>query len=311
MRIRLVTSALFDIWICLILTSLVLVPYLLAGITVTGNIISIPIFSFLLGHSAVTIVFPYSRAATEQVDFVSTRDTRRDPTGFERLLLSIVFSITYSASILFVMVVYAIGTIEQFPLILSSFYLITGLLAFSRSYFLEEQDRFRYDFQIETPDVSRSSFGSRAIAAALFLSLMYSAPPLIGILENSEQEGFTEFYILNSDQTAGDYQITMAQGSVASVLVGVTNKEGTDLEYSMEVTNYFFGDSTRDGEETSEIAYLTTFQINDDELMIEEYLYSFSEVGLWRIDFDLYKGQEVSNPLPHRNIHLWIDVVQS
>jgi len=307
-RIRFSTTLLTDIWVCLIMTSIILVPTLLTGDDLANDLAAIPIATFLIGHSAMALIYPYSRKATETLDFVSTRDVRRPPEGIERVVLSCIVSVASSAVILFIMVIYEVEDVEIFPVALSAFYLIAGLMAFSRASLLEEDDRHRYEFELVTPEIISSGVVSRGLSAILFLSILFSIPSIIEMLGEEKEEGYTEFFILDSELSASDYEITIESGEFTSIFIGISNKEGEVRTYSVEVTNRFFGESIEGGERSAEEVYSNTVSVGDGDTEFFEYAYSFDSSGMWRIDFDLFSGQNNPGSDPHRHMHLWVNV---
>jgi len=195
-KIKFSTSTTMEIGVCLFLNLVVILTWFFFGAVQVQSFFLIAMFFFLIGHSELSILYPRVRKATEQVSFSSTRDARRPPEGVERVLLSVIFSVTSSSTILFVMAIYEIGDLESYPIVLSGTYLILGLLSFSRSIYIPEEERFRYDFEMTLPEVRQSDIRTRAIATALLLSVIFVVPDTLRLILEENDDGFTEFYIL-------------------------------------------------------------------------------------------------------------------
>ena len=308
MKIKFSTSTAMEIGVCFFLSLVVIISWFFSGPDQVQSFFLIPMFFFLVGHSELSILYPKAREATEQVSFSSTRDARRPPEGFERFLLSVIFSVTSSSAILFVMAIYEIGDLESFRIVLSVTYLILGLLSFSRAIYLPEDERFRYDFEITFPEVRQTEIGTRAIAAALLLAVIFVFPDTIRLILDENDDGFTEFYILNSDYNAGDYEISLQQDELITTIIGVSNNEGEFAEYTLEVTKRYFGDDLESGEKTSEVSLIESLSVESGETEFLEYAYSFDVSGNWKVDFDLHLEKNSSVDSAYRNLHLWIIV---
>ncbi len=66
----------------------------------------------------------------------------------------------------------------------------------------------------------------------------------LGILSIIDDEGFTEFYVLNKDGHTYDYPTNVSIGESASIIVGVVNREGRAVNYTVEIllTNFTYID---------------------------------------------------------------------
>ncbi|MCX6650728.1 MAG: DUF1616 domain-containing protein [Methanomassiliicoccales archaeon] len=64
------------------------------------------------------------------------------------------------------------------------------------------------------------------------------------MLLNQDEEGFTEFYVLNENGNAYDYPTSVGLGNNTSIIVGIANREGQAVNYTVEIwlVNYTYID---------------------------------------------------------------------
>jgi uncharacterized membrane protein len=107
-------------------------------------------------------------------------------------------------------------------------------------------------------------------------------------------EPFTEFYILNSEGKAEGYPKELTLGENGQLIVGVVNHEWTDMEYNVSIIIY---------NETDVIIEITNYLVtlNNTENHEFEYIITFIESGKYRIQFLLYKED---NMTPTQELHL-------
>ena len=67
------------------------------------------------------------------------------------------------------------------------------------------------------------------VAIAIILSAS------IYVLANIEEDGFTEFYVLNADGKAYGYPSNVSLGNDTSIIVGIANHEGRAINYTVEI----------------------------------------------------------------------------
>jgi uncharacterized membrane protein len=66
----------------------------------------------------------------------------------------------------------------------------------------------------------------------------------IVMLLNQDEGGFTEFYVLNEDGNAYDYPTSVGLGNNTSIIIGIANREGQAVNYTVEIwlVNYTYID---------------------------------------------------------------------
>ena len=115
------------------------------------------------------------------------------------------------------------------------------------------------------------------------------------VIHNPGQD-FTEFYMLDENNNTTDIPINVSQNSVNKIILGITNQEHEDMNYTVKVlkdnkTISVFNETLED-KQTVEVPY---------------YMDSTHELGINQtVKFELYKGN-VSNP--YRSLLLRYNVV--
>lgn len=115
------------------------------------------------------------------------------------------------------------------------------------------------------------------------------------VFHNPGQD-YTEFYILDNNNDTLNYPTNVSQNSVEKVIIGITNQEHQDMNYTIIVskdnqTITKFNETLKD-KETKEIPY---------------YIDNTKNIGINQsINFNLYKGN-VS--LPYRSLYIRYNVI--
>ena len=133
------------------------------------------------------------------------------------------------------------------------------------------------------------------LTAAVVLLVAVSGTLYVATTEFRTGETYTEFYVLNENDTAAGYPTDLATGEEGTVLVGVNNHEGERLTYRMEVQ---WDDTTVDTREVPVPADGT-----------EEFTVTVSapeDPGEYRLDFLLYRTADSTEP--YKNVYLNVEV---
>lgn len=111
-----------------------------------------------------------------------------------------------------------------------------------------------------------------------------------------ESEKFSEFYILGQDGLAESYPAKLTVGERASVIAGISNFEGKELSYRLEIVM-----------ENKNIAEVGPILLANDETW-EDSVFWIPEVAgdNQKVEFFLYKDNAVQPTL--EPLHLWVDV---
>jgi uncharacterized membrane protein len=108
-------------------------------------------------------------------------------------------------------------------------------------------------------------------------------------------ERFTEFYLLGPGGMASDYPTNLTVGESGMIIVGITNREGTDLTYLVHV---WLNDT--------KIGDLAPLTLAHDETSERTYTFTPTQAGSrWKLEFVLYRGDRSA---VYRDLHLWVTV---
>jgi uncharacterized membrane protein len=234
---------------------------------------------------------------------------KKDLEGIERAAISFGLSIAI-IPILGLGLNYSIWGIREIPVLteFSIFILLMCAVAYYRRNLLPEAEAFGVSFKtcylsmkaeiLEKPE----SKTDKIIAFILVLSILASIGSLAYIIGNpKEGEHFTEFYILGSNGTAGDYPTEFVQGEKGTVTVGVINHEYRPVNYTMEVKLENRSLSLPESQK----------QISLGHNMSWEKPITFTpplEGKNMKLEFLLFN--ETEKTVPYRDLHLWINVTE-
>jgi uncharacterized membrane protein len=109
---------------------------------------------------------------------------------------------------------------------------------------------------------------------------------------------YSEFYLLGPDGIADDYPTRLQPGESGTVIVGVTNHEGSPTTYHVRVV-----DTNASGDGTLATASQT---VSPDETWETDVTFSIEETGRHRVQFQLYKEQPSGEP--YLTTRLWVNV---
>jgi uncharacterized membrane protein len=129
-----------------------------------------------------------------------------------------------------------------------------------------------------------------------FSVVVLSAVAIIRLPKPGER--FTEFYILGSGDVAQNYPRELVLGQAVTVTVGITNREGSDTSYRVEVLN-----------DNHLIAVIEDLAVIDGKTVQEPLTFAPVESGdNVKVDFILYRN---GIPEPYHQLWLWLTVKPS
>lgn len=132
--------------------------------------------------------------------------------------------------------------------------------------------------------------GALAVGLLAFIAALYATAT-----SRSPGQTFSEFYLLTAEGKAEGYPTRVVAGQDVTLLLGVVNREGSDVTYRIEA---------RIGDEV--VAGLPTIALADGQKWEELVRLSPQAVGeRQKVEFLLYKG---SDARPYRQLHLWLSV---
>ncbi|WP_305065240.1 DUF1616 domain-containing protein [Methanococcoides sp.] len=285
-----------DIKIVVLLVSLTCAFILLPPLSDTAirTILGLPMVLFLPGYALIAALFP----------------KKDDLDGIERVALSFGLSIAV-VPLIGLGLNYTPWGIRLLPILVSlSFFTIAMcVVAVFRRRVLPEGEEFSVPFNATylslREELSRKPDNrlDRVLSVILVLSIIASMVTLAYVVVTpKEGEKFTEFYILGMDGMADGYPVNFTLGQSGNVIVGVVNHE-------YEVTDYSMGLLLENG--SSSVGHERLFMsLGHNETWEEELSFTPESVGDdMKLQFLLYKDGNMT--VPYRDLHLWIDVMES
>jgi uncharacterized membrane protein len=136
-----------------------------------------------------------------------------------------------------------------------------------------------------------------------------------------QAERFTEFYILGTGGLASDYPTTVLRGEDQNLTIGIGNREGRDIGYTLEImASQAFLDANTSALEVQNIIPLDSFFlfVPQDSTETLNYTFQLNSNDINRLDFLLFDEQVPSKEVKgtdrinasYRNLRLWIKVVE-
>jgi len=211
--------------------------------------------------------------------------------GIERVALG--FGLSIAVTILIGLILnYTPWGLSLYPILLTlTFFIVANsAVAYYRRRRLAAEERFALSLQMALPRWAGLSNLDKALSIVLVVSVLAAIGVLAYVVTAPKVgERFTEFYVL------GDYPEELALGEEATVTLGITNHEGEETSYYIEVRI--------DGVNNGEVGPLI---LADEENWEQEVSFVPDEAGDNKmVEFLLYKDGESE---PHRTLHLFIDV---
>lgn len=133
------------------------------------------------------------------------------------------------------------------------------------------------------------------LAALLIASL--AGVVFIALTPIAEDDPYTEFYVLGPDGNASDYPTNLSSGETGELIVGITNNENREMNYTV----WLVLDDEPVAERTVELADGTTWE--------DEVQFTPAEPGEKQLDILLYNGGDADlGSDPYRELQLTINV---
>jgi len=264
-----------DILLINILVLLLIVIIALFPSNILRIILGLPFVLFFPGYALMVALFP----------------RKGDLGGVERVALG--FGLSIALTILIGLILnYTPWGLSLYAILLSLtvFILATSAIAYYRRRRLSAEERFTVSFQIAVPRWAGLSNPDKALTIVLALSLLAAIGALAYVVAAPRVgERFTEFSVLE------DYPEELALGEEATVTLGITNHEGREITYYIEVMI--------DGVKNGEVGPLI---LADEEKWEQEVSFAPQLPGDdQKVEFLLYKDGETE---PHETLHIFVDV---
>jgi uncharacterized membrane protein len=299
---------------------------------------------FVPGYAVIAALFP--EATPDEGDTDSADDAPSDSTGIdgiERVALSFGLSIA---------VVPLVGLVLNFtpwgirlvPIMVATSLVTLGAtwVGTRRRKKLPESERFSVPYRRWLADARAELFEPEtrtdtALNVLLILSVVLAVSSVgYAVAVPKQGESFTEFYLLteqDGELVTEGYPTNMTVGNASELVVGVSNQEHTEVEYTVvaqlqavtTVANETGLDTQTVSNETGvngtdvrvdRRAELDRFQtvLADNETWLETHTITPAMAGeRLRLQYLLYRGEPPATPseeTAYRELHLWVNVTR-
>ncbi len=130
------------------------------------------------------------------------------------------------------------------------------------------------------------------------------------VFRPTAENTYTEFYILDANRTTKDYPLNMTVNETASVIVAVQNHESDETNYVMlsgaenATGRTYINDWSNPLELTNTTVYATNITLSAHSGFDDEFLFYFTEPGLYKVSWQL----QIDGAVTEYEVHLWITV---
>jgi uncharacterized membrane protein len=281
---------------------------IVAGLVLlTDILVLVPVFSGSLLRTYIgvlTVLFLPGYALTGAIF-----PAKNDLEGIERAIVSLGLSIAVVPIMGFILN-YTVWGIREIPLItvISAFTLLLCVIAYYRRSLLPETEVFEIPFKATFLNAKAEilkkpeSVVDRVLAISLILLVLASMGSLAYIIVTpKEGEHFTEFYILDHNKTADNYQTEFIKGEKGTVYVGIINHEHRSIDYSLDVK---LGNISLPLPENQK-----RIRLKDNMSWEEPIIFTPTIEGNYtKLEFLLFNDTEKT--IPYRNLYLWVNVTK-
>jgi uncharacterized membrane protein len=243
-------------------------------------VLGLPFVLFFPGYTLIAALYP----------------RKTDLDGIERLALSLGLSLAV-VPLIGLVLNYMPWGIRLTPIVVSLtlFTAACSLAAGVKRARLPESERFPADVRPVLTGLRRLPWIAIGISAAVVTGLLF-AGFRFGVLGGSRVgEPFTEFYVLGPSGKAEGYPNTLIPGQAAEVILGVINREGQDVAYTIEVRG-----------EGRLVRGIGPIRLADKQKWEEKVSFALRRPGdRVKVEFLLFRE---GTPEPYRSLHLWVRV---
>jgi uncharacterized membrane protein len=185
------------------------------------------------------------------------------------------------------------------------FTLVCVVIAAIRRHQLQSEQRFAVNWPVRhhSDDPGAALVGStfdRTLSIALVIAIIASvAVASYALVIPKPSEHFTEFYLLGTNGTLGNYTTDFKVGVASPVTVVITNHEARDVTYKLVV-------SANNSTQRSTV-YSEQVTVPDGQQWEKQIDLVLSQPGNnVKLDFALYANAKTAEP--YRDTHLWVNV---
>lgn len=139
----------------------------------------------------------------------------------------------------------------------------------------------------------------RALTWVLAATLVASLVGVVYVATTPQQtsDPYTEFYILGPEGNATGYPTNLTVGETGTLIVGITNHEHRETQYTVALAN------------NSSLITTRTVTVQDEATWEDRVTFTPTEPGRLRLRILLYRGDTADlAEEPYQRLRLWVDV---
>ncbi|MFU8653895.1 DUF1616 domain-containing protein [Methanotorris formicicus] len=291
----------WDLMLIILLSLLLIAIIYISPENSLRKVIGIGFILFFPGYAFINFLFP----------------KKKELDTLERLALSFGLSIAITPLIGLVLNYTPYG-IRLTPILISlgAFNIVFSTLAIYRRENVKEPYIPKIDIEKlkEELEWDKISKLDKILTVVLVIAIISSFATLIYIITHPKQsEYFTEFYILGKSGKAYDYPTKLFVGENGTVIIGIVNHEGREVNYFVEIWLVNLTYNTTTNQTTIHNMYLMDkFNISllPKPIVVEgnwtpqwekNYTFTIDKPGKWQLWFLLFKDKEPKLPKPANN----------
>jgi uncharacterized membrane protein len=269
-----------------------------------SNLLAILLVLFVPGYVLAAALFPGSPTSGKpEIDWI------------ERIALSFGLSIAV-VPLLELLLNFTPFGIRFAPIVttITIFTASVGYAAYWRRMRLPAERRLSLTLDLSIPQWKEYTRLEKTITLGLAASIVVAGGTLAYVvLAPRPGETFTEFFVLGPSGNASGYPTVLNVSQPGSVLLGIANHEAASVNYTVRVDLvgvHIVYNATAHANETVELNRTTWTWLNvtlgDGANWTHPYPFSIPAVGLWKVQFLLYKDGDLSSV--YREVHLFVTV---
>lgn len=287
----------WDLFVCIGYTTIIGIICLVLDV---GNYLAVLVVLFVPGYLLVAALFPSNR----EIDWL------------ERIALSLGLSLAVIPLISLTLALMPFGIhLRSVVVAFTTFTILVGAFAYRRRLNLPTGDRPSVSFEIGLPDWHTYTRLEKLVTCTLAVGVVVASGAIVYLLTTpSSTRYYTEFYLLDCKGNSSEYPSRLNASEPATVLIGIVNHEATEVGYRVVID--LIGvqvayNATSGTNQTLELNRTTWSRFNitveDEGNWTRPYTFSISEKGLWKVQFLLFKEEDLLTP--YRLLHLYITTV--
>ena len=297
----------YDLLACALMAAILILLIAFVPDSLARQVLGLVFVLFLPGYAATAALFPEN----EQIDMI------------ERLALSFGLSIAI-IPLIGLGLNFTPWGIRLDPILasVSAFIVAASAVGWYRRMSLPEDERFEIVLEFEF-DWKAMPMADRILTIGIAVMLIASVVVIAWAITTPRTgERFTQLAILGPNGMATDYPRNLTIGEEASVLLSVKSYEGQSMDYTIVLVltnvtewNFTVDETAVDWQSTQTLephsGVSQAFTLDDQEYYNQTVDFTVTSSGIWKLQVLLYvEGQEFTQD-SYREVHLWLDVVES